>query len=117
MYRFYLIGTVIANDNVDLVVSVNPNNRLRGGPAGNSSSPFIRNNNISGNTTVRRNDGEKDVDVVDITFNGVGNNILSNNMQNSASESVGLVSVKSITPSPGSCNSRAASPHRKLVAK
>ena len=110
----------MANDNVALVVSVNPNERTRGVPAGNSS-PFITTHNaINNNTPSRAIEDIREVDVTDLKFNGVESSIRpggSTNRTNHSNDNGGLISVKNISPSSGSCSSVKTSPHRKIIAK
>ena len=112
---------LMANDNVALVVSVNPNERPRGGPSGNSTSPFINNHNaINNNTPSRANDDSREVDETDVKFHSVESSIRpsgSSNRTNHSNDNGGLISVKNISPSSGSCSSVKTSPHHKLIAK
>lgn len=113
---------LMANDNVALVVTVNPNERPRGGRSGNLTSPFINNHNaINNNSPSRPNDDSREVDVTDVKFNSSESSIRpgggSTNRTNHSSDNGGLISVKNISPSSGSCSSVKTSPHRKIIAK
>ena len=111
----------MACDNVALVVSVNPNERPRGGPPPSSvSPPFVNNHNvINNNTSSRETNGSSCTVATESRLNSDNRIRLvgSTDRKSTSNDNGGLISAKNNSPQSGSCNSVKTSPHRKIMAK
>ena len=111
----------MACDNVALVVSVNPNERPRGGPPpGSLSPPFINNHNvINNNNSSRETNGSRRTVTTEPRFNSDNRIRLvgSTDGKSTSNDNGGLISAKNNSPQSGSCNSVKTSPHHKIIAK